>query len=171
MPCRAEIAVEIAITSGIASPNEGGEEMMRTVTARVTASSGGRGVRDAGGEEAGGDGKVEEEPREAIGEGLGRGSGRLGAASMKTLDAGQRRLGADRLDPHPDRRAGDDGPRHHAVAHALVHRVRSPVIIDSSSSAAPSTIAPSAEPARRAHQTDVARRGAAIGTASICCSE
>ncbi len=40
MPCRADLDVEMDVTSGMASPSACGQAMINTVTARVRALSG-----------------------------------------------------------------------------------------------------------------------------------
>ena len=76
----------------------------------------------------------------------------------QALDAGQRGVVADRVDPDPQRGVGRHGAGHHPVARPSSATGRdSPVIIDSSSSArAVDDRAVGRHPAAGAHQHDVA---------------
>ena len=170
MPALADTAVDSEITSGMARPRACGQAMTSTVTVRTTASSTSPSA-DPGHErdDAGGDGDVEQQRGEAVGERLGPAAAGLGLGHQ-ALDAGQRGVVADRVDPHPDRRVGRHRAGDHPVAAGLGTGRDSPVIIDSSSSAAPSTITPSAgtrppgAPARR--RRPAGRRAETVRTSS-----
>ena len=124
MPLRAESAVEIAITSGIASPSAWGHEMTRTVTVRVIASS--MSPNDDPGDEghdAGTERDVEEDRRKPVGQHLRVRARRLGIGNHP-LDAGEGGFLADGGDADPDRGPGHDRPGDHPVAQCLVDRTR-----------------------------------------------
>ena len=121
-------------------------------------------------EDARTEGHLEQQRGGAIGERLGPRTGGL-RLGHEPLDAGERGVVAHRPDPDPHRGIGGDGPRHDPVARAPVDRRDSPVIIDSSNAAAPSSIDPSAgtrppgAPRRGRPGPEFARRGPRCTTA------
>ena len=110
---------------------------------------------------------VEQQRREAIGEHLGPTPAGLGVGD-EALDAGERGVLPHRVDLDAHRRVGRHGPGDHPSPTVLATGRDSPVIIDSSSSASPSMIRPSAgtrAPDRTNTRSPAAR--ASIGTSSI----
>ena len=126
MPARADSAVEIAITSGIASPSACGHAITSTVTVRSTASSG---IADARPHDERDDAGRRSRRRTgcggAVGERLARRTRGL-RLLHEALDPGERRVVADGVDPDPDRGVGRDGAGDDAVAQALRNRPRLP---------------------------------------------
>ena len=106
IPAWAEVAVEIEITNGIASPRACGQAITSTVTVRITPSDGSpSSVQTTIVDDRGAGGEVEQRGGGPIGERLGPGLRRLGVGHQ-TLDAGQRGVVADGVDTDPDRRVG-----------------------------------------------------------------
>ena len=106
MPALADTAVDSEMTSGIARPRACGQAITSTVTVLTI------GVVDVAGDapgderdDGGGDGDVEQQGGEAVGERLGPAVAGLGVGD-EALDAGQRGVVTDGVDPDPDRRVG-----------------------------------------------------------------
>ena len=119
IPFRADSAVEIEITSGIARPESVGQAMTRTVTVRSTALRGlaEHGPHDEGDEPRGG-GDVEEERGRSIRQCLRSGLRALRLCDQ-TLDAGERRVVTDRVDLDPDGGVGGNRSRGDPIAFDL----------------------------------------------------
>ncbi len=147
------------MTSGMARPRAWGQAMTSTVTVRVTAASTSPAERPGGeGDHAGAGGDVEEQGGEAVGQGLRPAARSLGLGH-EPLDAGQRRVLARRPRPAPaTAESVTTVPATTRSPGALGTGRDSPVTIDSSSSASPSTIsAVGRDPPARPHEDDVAR--------------
>ena len=144
MPLRADTAVDNEITSGIARPEgvRAGDHQHRDRAHDGVVDVAERRPHDER-DRPGGHRHVEQQGGEAVGQGLGPAVAGLGVGD-EPLDPGQRRVVTDGLDPDPDRRVRRHRAGDHPVAGPLATGLDSPVIIDSSSSASPSTIVPSA---------------------------
>ena len=124
MPDCAASALDSEMTSGIASPSACGQAMTSTVTVRTTASLTSplsRPCQERDQSSARGD--VEEQRGKPVGQSLraALGSLRLGD---QALNAGERRVVADRRDLDPDRGIRGHCPSDHRVLDGFQHRPR-----------------------------------------------
>ena len=145
MPARAATAVDREITSGIARPSACGHAITSTLIERSTALDASPSAsHTANVTQRRSRGDVEQQRGEAIGQAPGRGSARL-APPPPAVRYRRARCRSRPRHPKPDRRAvrhraGDDRDRPSFFGTGR----DSPVIIDSSSSASPSSTMPSA---------------------------
>ena len=116
IPAFADTAVEMAITSGIARPRACGQAITKHGD-----GAGDRGVEIADRpphderDDRGGDGDVEQQRGEAVGEHLSSALAGLGVGD-EPLDPGQGGVVTDGVDTHPDRAVGRHRAGHHAAA-------------------------------------------------------
>ena len=123
MPALAATEVEIAMTSGIASPRACGHEITRTVTVRSTAwSISPKAAQTTNVTHAGSHRDVEQRRRCSVGERLGPRFRRL-RFRHEAPDARERRVLANRSDADPHGAIGRDRSSDHRVADALGDRL------------------------------------------------